>query len=142
VKQCDIRDATHVKAAGVMHRIADKWGVFEDGRLANPSDGGFGCITDQGRRVSMYFAQGYFREEGMSEERITWETYIEALRDHERLCGQLQMNFHALEAGPSPEEQRRYVDQVIRSLMEASQKIAGYGLECVTHALNRRHGTE
>lgn len=61
---CEIREATHVvDRAGVEHRIASKWGIDDQGHLAKPSQGGFGCVTESGERISMYDANQYLREE-------------------------------------------------------------------------------
>jgi hypothetical protein len=64
MKRCDIYDATHVESRhdkGKVLRIASKWGI--DGRhLAKPSEGGFGCVTETGERVSMWDAFAYFQE--------------------------------------------------------------------------------
>lgn len=58
----DVRDATHVVLmCGCVHRIVSKWGIAEDGRLAKPSAGGFGVVTEQGQRVSMWEAGAYLR---------------------------------------------------------------------------------
>ena len=56
-------EATHVKVGGRVERIVSKWGVNPDGRLAKPSEGGFGVVTESGRRVDMWAAQSYLREE-------------------------------------------------------------------------------
>jgi len=60
----DVRDATHVKLAdGSVEKIKSKWGVGPDGRLAKPSEGGFGVITETDRRVGMTDAHSYFKIE-------------------------------------------------------------------------------
>lgn len=59
----DVREATHVKVGGQVEKIASKWGIDSNGRLAKPSEGGFGVVTESGRRVGMWEAQSYLREE-------------------------------------------------------------------------------
>ena len=59
----DVRQATHVKVGGRVEKIASKWGIGPEGRLAKPSEGGFGVVTESGRRVGMMEAQSYAREE-------------------------------------------------------------------------------
>jgi len=81
MKRCDIYDATHVEskyARGKVHRIASKWGI--DGRhLAKPSEGGFGCVTEDGQRISMWDAFGYYQEVKQQPVMSTWVVY-----DHPR----------------------------------------------------------
>jgi hypothetical protein len=59
----DVSQATHVKAGGQVEKIASKWGLDDHGRPAPPSQGGFGVITESGRRVTMWEAQAYLKEE-------------------------------------------------------------------------------
>lgn len=59
----DVTEATHVKVGGRLEKIVSKWGINRDGRLAKPSEGGFGVVTESGRRVSMWEAQSYSCEE-------------------------------------------------------------------------------
>ena len=61
-KNVDVREATHVKVGGKVAKIASKWGITEK-RLARPSEGGFGVVTEDGRRVGMWEAQSYLKEE-------------------------------------------------------------------------------
>jgi hypothetical protein len=60
--QCNVLEATHVQHKGKVYRITSKWGIDAASRLAKPSQGGFGCITDTGERVSMWDAEHYFKE--------------------------------------------------------------------------------
>lgn len=67
MKQADIRDATFVKFGNAIdgyltERIKSKWGVAENGTLAKPSEGGFGCITESGDRIDMFSAHSYWKE--------------------------------------------------------------------------------
>jgi len=62
-KGVDVRVATHVKVGGRVEKIVSKWGIDNDGRLAKPSEGGFGVVTESGRRVDMWKAQSYLQEE-------------------------------------------------------------------------------
>ncbi|MBI5045326.1 MAG: hypothetical protein HZC02_05380 [Candidatus Levybacteria bacterium] len=60
-------DVTEVEAeGGQILKISSKWGIGSDGRLAKPSEGGFGVVTENGRRIGMWDAQRYFKEEGDS----------------------------------------------------------------------------
>lgn len=61
-KYVDVREATHVKIGGRVEKIASKWGIH-DGKLAPPSAGGFGVVTESGERIGMWRANGYFKEE-------------------------------------------------------------------------------
>lgn len=58
-----VREATHVKVGGRIEKIESKWGINEKGHLAKPSEGGFGVVTESGRRVGMMQAQAYFKED-------------------------------------------------------------------------------
>ena len=60
--EVDVREDTHVKVGGRIEKIASKWGIDDIGRLAPPSEGGFGVVTEGGRRVGMLDADGYLRE--------------------------------------------------------------------------------
>jgi len=60
----DVRNATHVKTRnGEIERIVDKWGIDENGRFAKPSQGGFGVVTESGKRIEMWDAMAYYRED-------------------------------------------------------------------------------
>lgn len=58
----DVREATHVKFDGHVERIVSKWGIKPKGGFAKPSEGGFGVVTESGRRVGMMDAQSYLKE--------------------------------------------------------------------------------
>ena len=60
MKNCGVREATHVKVNGKIERIESKWGIDSEGCLAPPSRGGFGVITCSGRIVTMWEAEEYF----------------------------------------------------------------------------------
>jgi hypothetical protein len=63
LENVDVREATHVKGPdGRVEKIASKWGII-DGRLAPPSQGGFGVVTESGRTISMWEAKSYLKEE-------------------------------------------------------------------------------
>jgi len=49
---------------GRMLKIESIWGVGENGRLAKPSEGGFGVKTEKGD-VSMWEASSYFKAEDL-----------------------------------------------------------------------------
>lgn len=56
----DVREATHVTTKdGIRHKIKSKWGIAPDGRLAKPSEGGFGCVCEDGVIVDMWQAWKY-----------------------------------------------------------------------------------
>jgi len=60
---CDVTEATHVTTRdGVSHKIASKWGIDAEGHLAKPSEGGFGCICEDGVEVDMWNAWAYTKE--------------------------------------------------------------------------------
>jgi hypothetical protein len=60
----DVREATHVKiSGGRVEKIVSKWGIDQNGRLAKPSEGGFGVVTKSGKRVSMWSARSYLRKD-------------------------------------------------------------------------------
>lgn len=60
----DVREATHIEdLSGKIERIACKWGIDDNGHLAKPSDGGFGVVTVTGRRIGMFAARRYWRED-------------------------------------------------------------------------------
>lgn len=60
----DVTEATHVEVkGGEILKIASTWGINSDGSLAKVRDGGFGVVTESGRRVGMWDAQRYFRED-------------------------------------------------------------------------------
>jgi len=61
-KNVSVREATHVKTNGRTEKIASTWGIDDNGRVAKPSEGGFGVITESGKRVSMWKAQSYSRK--------------------------------------------------------------------------------
>jgi hypothetical protein len=63
MKDCDVREATHVKVNGRYEKIASKHGIGADGSLAPPSKGGFSVTTESGREVSMWEAQRYGKSE-------------------------------------------------------------------------------
>jgi hypothetical protein len=58
-RSCNVGEATHVKVGGQWEKISSKWGIDKDGRVAPPSQGGFGVVTESGRRVGMFQAQAY-----------------------------------------------------------------------------------
>jgi hypothetical protein len=65
MKSCDVREATHIKTRdGRIEQIAGKWGIDSEGHFAKPSEGGFGCVTVHGERVSMWDAMAYYRDGG------------------------------------------------------------------------------
>ena len=55
-------DATHVRVGGRVEKIVSKWGIDAQGRVAAPPEGGFGVITENGRKVTMWDAQEYLKE--------------------------------------------------------------------------------
>lgn len=62
--QASIYDATHVKIhGGQWVLIKKKYGVSPEGRLAKPSEGGFGVVTIHDETISMWDAELYGREE-------------------------------------------------------------------------------
>jgi hypothetical protein len=63
MKECNFKEATHVKnPRGQIKKIKSKWGIRTDGSLSKPSEGGFGCTTEDGEVVDMYSAKLYFTD--------------------------------------------------------------------------------
>lgn len=63
-EKCHVREAAYVQdLSGLVERIVEKWGIDAEGHLAPPSKGGFGVITETGRRIDMWHVKAYFREE-------------------------------------------------------------------------------
>lgn len=63
-EKCDVREAAYVKdMSGRIEKIVDKWGIDAQGHLAKPSQGGFGVITETGRKIDMWHARAYYRED-------------------------------------------------------------------------------
>ena len=58
-----VHEATHVKVGGRIERIVAKHGVYDNGGLAPPSQGGFSVTTESGQTVSMWQARSYLKEE-------------------------------------------------------------------------------
>jgi hypothetical protein len=67
MKHTSVEDATHVKVHGRIEEIVSKFGVGPGRRLAKPSEGGFGVVTKTGKRVSMWDAQAYFKDDSHNE---------------------------------------------------------------------------
>lgn len=61
LEKCDFRSATHVKFNDKILEINEKWGIKNGKTLAPPSEGGFGCTTVDGQRITMWQASGYFK---------------------------------------------------------------------------------
>lgn len=61
LEACNVCNATHVKiGSGEIKRIRSKWGV--DGQILEPpSKGGFGVVTDDGDRITMWKARAYYK---------------------------------------------------------------------------------
>jgi hypothetical protein len=67
-RHVDVRQATHVKdRSGKIEKITETWGIDEHGRMAKPSEGGFGVVTESGQRVGMMDAMEYLREDAASD---------------------------------------------------------------------------
>lgn len=68
VEGVTVREATHVKVGGCIEKIVSKWGInpLKKGQVyggfAKPSAGGFGVVTESGRRVGMWDVQFYLKE--------------------------------------------------------------------------------
>lgn len=57
-REVSIHEATHVKHKGRIMKIAGTWGI-DGNKLAKPSEGGFGVITESGEKISMWEAEKY-----------------------------------------------------------------------------------
>lgn len=64
LKPCSIHEATHIQVRGTIRPIAWIWGVGPGRALAKPSQGGFGCVLRNGKRISMWNAEAYFHRKG------------------------------------------------------------------------------
>ena len=65
---CTFVEATYVRLQyvgitniGPVRKIVAKWGA-KDGHLSKPSEGGFGCILEDGTQVDMWNASAYYRD--------------------------------------------------------------------------------
>lgn len=64
----DMESGDFVKGEGQRYYEIDRtYGVSSDGRLAKPSEGGFGVVTKGGRNISMWNAHGYCKKEDLPE---------------------------------------------------------------------------
>jgi hypothetical protein len=54
---------------GRLEKIASVYGVSSEGHLAKPSEGGFGVLTEAGRRISMWQAARYLKAAEVEQER-------------------------------------------------------------------------
>jgi len=54
-----------VKTGSGLKEVASVWGVDPGGRLAKPSEGGFGVVTTDGQRVGMFEALSYLKKEDL-----------------------------------------------------------------------------
>jgi hypothetical protein len=61
----EIGPGDFVKVGGEYKEVKSTWGVGTGNRLAKPSEGGFGVITTDGRRVGMMEAQAYAKKEDL-----------------------------------------------------------------------------
>jgi hypothetical protein len=60
--EVSIHEATHVRVGTRVEKITSKWGIDPRGRLAKLSQGGFGVITESGRRVPSWLAGSYLKQ--------------------------------------------------------------------------------
>jgi hypothetical protein len=60
--EVSIQEATHVRVGTQVERITSKWGIDPRGRRAKVSKGGFGVITESGRRVQSWQADSYLKQ--------------------------------------------------------------------------------
>jgi hypothetical protein len=54
-------EATHVQIRGRLFKIASKWGIDTDGKLATEAEGGCGVVTEAGLRVGIQQIQRFFK---------------------------------------------------------------------------------
>jgi hypothetical protein len=59
----DVTEATHVEVGGHVLKIASTWGISSEGKLAKPSEGGFGVVTEDGQRFGMWEVNKYLKQE-------------------------------------------------------------------------------
>jgi len=126
MRRCDVHQATHIEdREGRVHRIASKWGIDEDGHLAKPSEGGFGCITDTGERVSMWEARAYYQEDQAKPVMSTWVVY-DRPRDFPNKF--VARRHYIVRGDPNPRASEEYA--VADSLEEIRQRLPP-GLYCL-----------
>jgi hypothetical protein len=128
MNKCDILEATHVRYKGKVYRIASKWGISAASRLAKPSQGGFGCITDTGKRVSMWEAEGYYLEPKEEPFMSVWTIYYSPLDFPGKYVARRHDIFRSK---VEPEASDQYF--VADSLEEIRSKIP-FGLACLTRS--------
>ncbi len=72
MQECNVQEATHVKIkGGGIEKIVSKWGLDSEGRPAKPSEGGFGVVTESGRRIDMWNASLYYTDKQPTPTTIT-----------------------------------------------------------------------
>jgi hypothetical protein len=126
MKRCDVHAATHIEdRQGKVHRIASKWGIDEHRHLAKPSEGGFGCVTEAGERISMWDARAYYQEEQAEPFMNFWVIY-----DHPRdFPDKFVARRHYIVRGdPEPRASEEYI--TADSLDEIRQRVP-QGLACL-----------
>jgi hypothetical protein len=63
LRKCYFREATFVKLKNPAKKIVSKYGIDEHGRVAPPSQGGFGVFLEDGTKVTMWEVQCYLKED-------------------------------------------------------------------------------
>lgn len=57
----EMEPGDYVKTEFGFEKIADIWGISKKGRLAKPSWGGFWVELEDGSKVDMWHARGYYK---------------------------------------------------------------------------------
>jgi hypothetical protein len=126
MNQCGIHEATHVVSKdGEMHRIASKWGISPEGRLAKPSEGGFGCITERGERIDMWQAQTYYQEIQEKPFMSVWTVYYDP-RDYPGKYVVRRHDIFRSRTGSYPSDEHYVADS-----LEAVRERVPFGMACL-----------
>jgi hypothetical protein len=128
MNKCDILEATHVRYKGKVHHIASKWGISVSERLAKHSQGGFGCITDTGERVSMWEAEAYYCQPKEEPLMSTWTIYYSPRDFPDKFVVRRHDIFRSKK---EPEASSEFY--VADSLEEIRKRIP-FGLACLTRS--------
>jgi|SRR5277367_5300502 len=128
MSKCSILEATHVLYKGKLHHIASKWGMSVGDRLAKPSQGGFGCVTDTGERISMWDAEMYFQE--MQEEPFMsmWTVYY----DPRDFPGKYVARRHDIFR--DKKESRPSSQYFVADSLDEIRALIPYGMACLTRS--------
>jgi hypothetical protein len=95
----DVRKATHVKVRGQIKKIKATWGIGPDGELERASKGGFGVITEDDERVSMWDAECYFIDRAVTRGEILNGVAVIVWKDMAKRLYEMLTHFAEVENG-------------------------------------------